>query len=192
MTFKHFDKALLLPLLFALFTVPQMSTSASAGQPFSLRAIHQGLFSRYPGVSHLSPVQLQNALNGPLRKDFLVLDASQADEFAVSHIKGARRVDPSIWHAAFMKKFGAAAKNKTVVIYCSVGERSSKLAKYVQQSLLQKGAKAVYNLQGGIFKWHNDQRPLVNNKGATRFVHPYDKHWGRLLKRAGLARYSPR
>jgi len=187
MTFRLFSKLTLIALAFTLIASP----IAIAKQPFTLRAIHSGLLSRYAGVSHMSPVQLQNGLAGPDRNKFLVLDSREVNEFAVSHIKGAKRVDPSIWHSVFMKKFAKAAKGKTVVIYCSVGERSSKLAKYVQKALMQEGAKAVYNLQGGIFKWHNDQRNLLIDKsGTTSFVHPYDKHWGQLVKRADKLRYS--
>ena len=191
MNFRFALRTTIAALLFALLVPQLLLSAASAKQPFTLREIHKGLLSRYVGVSHMSPVQLQNGLKGPDRNKFLVLDAREVDEFSVSHIKGAKRVDPSIWHSAFMNKFGAAAKGKTVVIYCSVGERSSKLAKYVQKSLMQKGANAVYNLQGGIFKWHNEQRSLLTDaKGSTSFVHPYDKHWGQLVKRSDKLRYS--
>ncbi len=182
-------KTIMLTMVLALFAAPL----ASAKQPFTLDNIQKGLLVRYAGVSHMSPVQLQKGLTGPKRRKYLVLDAREKNEFAVSHIKGAKRVDPSIWHSAFMRKFGPLARGKTVVIYCSVGERSSKLVKYVQQALKQNGAKAVYNLQGGIFKWHNEGRPLlVDAKGTTDLVHPYDKHWGQLVKRASKRRYSPK
>ena len=164
----------------------------NAKQEFTLENIHEGLQSRYVGVDHMSPVQLQKILAGPDADKFLVLDSREVDEFSVSHIKGAVRVDPSIWHSSFMSKFGKQAKGKTVVIYCSVGERSSKLAKYVQQALKKSGANAVYNLQGGIFKWHNDQRGLLDKTGNTKFVHPYNKHWGQLVQRDKLLRYSPK
>ncbi len=177
----------------ALLLTLLMAPIAIAKQPFTLDNIHQGLQSRYEGVSHMSPTQLQKALSGPDASKFLVLDSRELSEFAVSHIKGAKRVDPSIWHSSFMSKFAKQAKGKTVVIYCSVGERSSKLAKYVQKALMKQGATGVYNLQGGIFKWHNDQRKmLVNGTGSTKFVHPYDKHWGQLVQREKLLRYSPK
>ena len=180
-------KTSLTALLFALF----LPILANAKQPFSLDAIQQGLLSRYAGVAHMDLGKLQKGLSGADKNKYLVLDAREKDEFAVSHIEGAKRVDPSIWHSAFMSKFGAMAKGKTVVIYCSVGERSSKMAKYVQQALMQNGAKGVYNLHGGIFKWHNEKRPLRATKGSTDFVHPYNKHWGQLVKRSDKLRYSP-
>ncbi len=77
---------------------------------------------------------------------------------------------------------------KTAVFYCSVGVRSSRLAERVAQGLKARGAVAVDDLAGGIFAWHGEARPLVDAKGPTDFVHPYDATWGRLLARPQLAR----
>ncbi|MCF6200431.1 MAG: rhodanese-like domain-containing protein [Hyphomicrobiaceae bacterium] len=192
MTFRHFAQLGLATLLLTLFVAPSGGNHAHAKPPFTLESIQQGLLSRYEGVSHMSIARLQKDLAGPGKSNYLVLDAREKDEFAVSHIPGARRVDPGIWHSSFMSKFGKIAKGKTVVIYCSVGERSSKMAKYVQAALIKNGAKGVYNLQGGIFQWHNEKRPLMASKGKTDYVHPYNKYWGQLLKRSAKLRYSPK
>ena len=190
---RYFDKiALTSALLMALLVAPIADNTASAKQPFTLESIQRGLLSRYEGVSHMSTAKLQKDLTGPDKSKYLVLDAREKNEFAVSHIPGARRVDPGIWHSSFMSKFGQMAKGKTVIFYCSVGERSSKLAKYVQEALKRNGAKAVYNLKGGIFEWHNEKRPLRTAKGKTDYVHPYNKYWGQLLKRSAKLRYSPK
>ena len=53
------------------------------------------------------------------------------------------------------------------------------------------GAQAVYNLDGGIFAWHNERRALTNAAGATDYVHPFDDYWGRLLERRDLIRTVP-
>ena len=49
---------------------------------------------------------------------------------------------------------------------------------------------AVVNLEGGIFHWHNQRRPLQSNGGSTHFVHPYNDHWGQLITRRHLLRYE--
>ena len=183
---------ILASLLLALLATSLDTAPASARAPFTLENIQKGLLTRYEGVAHMSIAQLQKDLTGSGKSQYLVLDAREKGEFAVSHIAGAKRVDPGIWHSSFMNKFGKMARGKTVVIYCSVGERSSKMAKYVQAALMKNGAKGVYNLQGGIFKWHNEKRPLMTSNGNTDFVHPYDKHWGQLLKRPAKLRYSPK
>ncbi len=48
----------------------------------------------------------------------------------------------------------------------------------------------AYNLEGSLFKWANEGRPMVNSEGVkTIHAHPYSVVWGRLLHRA--LRYWP-
>jgi len=83
----------------------------------------------------------------------------------------------------------APKRGKTVVFYCSVGERSSRMATHVRDVAREAGAKEIYNLSGGIFAWHNDRLPLVSAPGRpTEFVHPFDATWGRLVDRQSLTR----
>ncbi len=70
-------------------------------------------------------------------------------------------------------------RRKAIVVYCSVGYRSEKIAEQMQAA----GYQRVYNLVGGIFEWANYGKPLVDRDGKpTRAVHPYDAVWGRWLK----------
>lgn len=42
----------------------------------------------------------------------------------------------------------------------------------------------VYNLEGSIFKWANEGRPLVDPTGNTaKLCHPYSAVWGKLLNK---------
>ena len=53
----------------------------------------------------------------------------------------------------------------------------------VADKLSKEGIKDVYNLEGSIFQWANENRELVtgnNNKKAEK-VHTYNKLWGLLL-----------
>lgn len=125
------------------------------------------------------------------KHDVVVIDVRESDEFGISHIDGAIRVDPGMWTSAFISKFGKEAGGKTFVFYCSVGVRSSKLAGRVQSKLKELGAAGVYNLEGGIFRWHNEQRRLVDEKGVTQLVHKYDDSWGKLVSRQDLAVTQP-
>ena len=160
-----------------------------AREPFTLEAVRAQVVRDYGGVAQLSTQTFVAQL--ARRPDVLLLDVREEDEFAVSHIAGAERVDPDVWRWTFMNRFGEKVRGKTVVFYCSVGVRSSRLAERVQAALKEQGAKAVYNLDGGIFAWHNERRGLVNAKGETDFVHPFDSYWGQLVKRGELARKSP-
>ena len=77
-----------------------------------------------------------------------ILDTREEDEFNVSHLKNARQVG-NFWFD--MRKVYDIPKNATVVVYCSVGVRSEKIA----EKLIASGYKNVFNLYGGIFEWIN-------------------------------------
>ncbi|GBE42566.1 putative adenylyltransferase/sulfurtransferase MoeZ [bacterium BMS3Bbin10] len=163
---------------------------ASAKDPVTLDAIRAKVRQDYPGVQQLSTKALAEriARGAPV----VLLDVREKQEFAVSRIRGAQRVDPGIWRSTFMNRFGDKLRGKTVVFYCSVGVRSSRLAASVQAALKERGVGEVYNLDGGVFAWHNEMRPLENGQGATDFVHPYDKYWGKLVDRRALVSTTPK
>ena len=105
----------------------------------------------------------------------LLLDVREPAEYAVSHIAGARSVPwQSDWEAALKE----IPKTQPIVVYCSIGYRSSALALKVQRA----GFAQVATLEGSIFKWASEGRPLIGSDGrATTVVHPYDASWGRLI-----------
>ena len=129
---------------------------------------------RFPEVPQLSTQDLQAWLNDPSRPEPLLLDVRTEREFSVSHLPGASRVDPSS-NASEVIPFLPAGRS--IVTYCSVGYRSSGMA----QKLLKAGVKSVQNLEGSIFQWANDGRPLENNGKPADKVDPFDAKWGKLL-----------
>jgi rhodanese-related sulfurtransferase len=155
----------------------------------ALAAVHQWVAIRHRGVKHLSAADMDK-LRIRASEDFLLIDVRTAPEYAVSHLGNAVRVAPSIKTDDFMREFGTKLKGRTLVLYCSVGERSSRLAARIQQAGMAAGATAVYNLTGGIFNWHNQSRQLVNENGATKLVHPYSDTWSRLLLNQKLTSYA--
>ncbi len=156
---------------------------------FTLTAVHKDIQADYPGVSHLRADTLLKAIKKNETQDFIIFDVREKREFEISHIKGAYQLNPSSWASQFMKKYGQQVKGKRVVFYCSVGVRSSKMARYLKQDLLNAGATSVVNLTQGLFGWSNNKYPMVNEKGATPFIHPYNDHWGQLLKSKENWRY---
>ena len=82
-------------------------------------------------------------------------------------------------------------RDKQIIVYCSVGVRSSRFAKRTQEELRAMGASSVSNLEQGIFGWHNDRRALEDSNGKTDAVHPYDENWKRYVERKEKARYEP-
>jgi rhodanese-related sulfurtransferase len=134
----------------------------------------------FPGVRQLPPFELSARLE---TDSVFLLDVREQVEFDVSHLERAERVDPSARAADVLGHLGPRAGGAAIVFYCSVGQRSSRMAARTQADLAGRGARAVYNLRGGIFAWHNEERALVNALGPTRYVHPYNSSWGRLLER---------
>ena len=175
---------------FALLAfLASLSISAIADEGYSLPKLEQSIAKRFPTVESLTLKQFQENLQH--QQDVIVLDVREEGEFDVSRISKSERVSPSVSKLDFLKRYAQNAKGKTFVLYCSVGYRSSQLAARIQSSLMQAGAKGVYNLQGGIFAWHNGAKPLVKagNK-KTELVHPYSKKWGRYLTNQELTSYG--
>jgi len=101
--------------------------------------------------------------------NLVLIDARPQVEFAVSHLRGAVRMTPDL--------LAKLSKDTPIVVYCSVGYRSAELA----QRLDSQGYKQVRNLEGSIFEWANEGRPVYSGKEQVHKVHPYDSEWGRLL-----------
>jgi rhodanese-related sulfurtransferase len=153
-----------------------------------LDKIHRDIVTKYSDVKQLGAVELQSMKDSAV----IVFDVREEEEFAVSHIGGAVRVDPDIELTEFANKYSTELSGKTIVFYCSVGRRSSELASQLAGMLKTNGAVAAFNLSGGIFRWHNERRPLMSlNKQETIFIHPYNFYWGRLIDDRAAIRYKP-
>ena len=107
--------------------------------------------------------------------DYILLDAREEPEFNISHIKGAIHVGYNSLKYDELKKLD---KDANIVVYCSIGYRSEKIAEYLEA----QGFKHVQNLIGSIFEWSNQGHGLVDNQSKpTRRVHAYSKDWQRWL-----------
>ena len=47
------------------------------------------------------------------------------------------------------------------------------------------------NMEGSIFKWANEGRPVYRDGERVEKVHPYNETWGRLLDKARRASVPP-
>ena len=133
------------------------------------------LHSKFNDISWITTEQLASRLAEKDRPPPVLLDVRTPAEYEVSHLKGARQVDPKADAGSAAK---GIAKDAPIVTYCSVGYRSGEMA----ERLRAAGYTRVQNLEGSIFQWANERRPLVRGEGerVTR-VHPYNAVWGRLL-----------
>ncbi|MEO6788387.1 MAG: rhodanese-like domain-containing protein, partial [Chthoniobacteraceae bacterium] len=130
---------------------------------------------RFPDVSHLSPTSLDAWLRDTQRAAPQIVDARSEEEFEVSHLASARRVDPESTASAALSALDA---ERPIVIYCSAGYRGATLARRLQTA----GRREVWNLEGGIFAWSNAGLPVESAGQTTRRVHPFSFFFNRLLK----------
>ena len=173
-----------IPIITALGVIAGAALYAH-NRPADLNALHQGIISDYSQISHISA----EAFDRQNTDDIILLDIREADEFAISHIAGAQRIDPEMSTENLLTQLPKDLTNKTIIVYCSVGRRSSALAARTKTHLLAKGAADIVNLEGGIFGWHNEKRPLTSASGSTDYIHPYNEYWNRWVKRKDKARY---
>lgn len=107
----------------------------------------------------------------------------------VSQLAGATRCEPDgdLERVASMAAAAAAAKMMHVVAYCSVGYRSSQLA---AQLMARHPDLRISNLEGGLFQWASEGRPMVCGAHPAHHVHPFDRAWGLLLP-SHMRSYAP-
>jgi hypothetical protein len=77
-------------------------------------------------------------------------------------------------------------KDAAIITYCSVGYRSAEFAR----SLRAAGYTNIRNLEGSIFQWANEGRPLAPAGTSAQKVHPYSRFWSGLVKKERRADLS--
>ena len=157
----------------AFIALLALSPLVSAGAEGAAMATTQRIIrDKFPDVPQVPTTTLAEWLqheDGPV-----LVDVREPEEYAVSHLAGARRASSLEGAVAALAD---TPRNQRIVVYCSVGYRSSKLARELRAA----GYENVHNLEGSIFEWANEGRPVYRNGQAVREVHPYNWFWGRLL-----------
>lgn len=126
-----------------------------------------GLLSHKVPETNVPDVQHQGGI--------LFLDAREIEEYEVSRLPGAIWVG---YDDFSMERLQGVAKDQPIVVYCSVGYRSERVA----GKLIDQGFTRVSNLYGGIFEWANQGYPLENREGQTRAIHAYNRAWSKWVK----------
>ncbi len=137
--------------------------------------LKRSLRVKFSDVDWITTAQLTAWLHAPDRPPPVLLDVRTPAEWDVSHLPGARRVDPD---ASAQIAASGLSKSTPIVTYCSVGYRSAQMA----ERLRRAGYEHVQDLEGSIFQWANEGRPLVREGRPVTQVHPYNATWGRLLR----------
>lgn len=135
---------------------------------------------QYPDVPQISGKDLAVWLASPTGVKPVIFDVRTQEEFQVSHLVGAHRVDPE---AELSSEDLPDDKKRAIVVYCSTGERSAGFARRLQRA----GHSSVLLLEGAIVRWANEGRPMTNERELVTKVHPGDSQTASLLKEARRA-----
>ena len=138
------------------------------------------MIERTHRVKHLATDELAAMLAGS--KPPLLFDIRTAEEYEKSHLETAIRLDPDTSSDAFAAHYVSLITGRDLVFYCSVGQRSSELFERVEGVCEKAKAKSFRNLRGGIFRWYNEGKPVVNALGMTDDIHEHDPIWGMMLE----------
>jgi rhodanese-related sulfurtransferase len=181
--------------IFSAFGITQLIMIAAIGAalyfaytPWRWENVRQDLLKKYPNLANITGVELEQWLRdvkvGKSPQAPIILDVRSEAEFKVSHIPAARNVragsTPEQMNLPGREKRETEAP-PAVVVYCTVGYQSSEVA----EGLKKAGFTRVQWLEGGIFKWANEQRALEDSNGATATkVHPGNSESAGILNRA--------
>ena len=129
----------------------------------------------FPGVPQMSVEELERRLDEAPAP--LLIDVREPSEYEVSHLRGAIHAQ-----GKDIARAVAAAAGRPVVLYCSVGYRSSAAVADLIQLNDPEILDRIWNLEGSIFEWANSGRPVYRGGVEVDHVHPYDRQWSKLLE----------
>ena len=85
--------------------------------------------------------------------DYVLIDVRTPPEIAQGKIENALEMD--VKDASFASSVDQLDPNKTILVYCRSGKRSTRAARIMEQ----KGFQKIYNLKGGYLDWKSKFSP---------------------------------
>jgi rhodanese-related sulfurtransferase len=168
----------LVRIFLVLFVIPTLVGAVvmvAAGRPLAFEVLQRGTAQKFPEVKWILTNDLARWLEDSAGSRPVVLDARSEPEFEVSHLRGARRIDP---YRPSLRSLAGLPKDTSFVVYSSAGYRGALVASW----LARQGYPNVQNLGSGLFQWVNEGKPLFRREQQAQVVHPYDRYWGWLLE----------
>lgn len=115
-----------------------------------------------------------------VKENYLLLDARELTEYETSHIPGSMHFG---FENPILESLEKIDKDQPIVMYCSIGYRSEKMAELLQE----QGFTNVKNLYGSIFEWGNKSYPLEDQNGEnTNKIHTYNRLWSKWVENTAL------
>ena len=104
-------------------------------------------------VSAKEAVDLIDKHNGD--SDFAILDIRTPGEFQSGHLQSALLID--FYSQTFVDQLSRLDKEKTFLIYCRTGNRSTRSLEIFKKLKFQK----IYHMANGISTWYSEGFPVV-------------------------------
>jgi rhodanese-related sulfurtransferase len=158
-------------MLFVLPTVIGGVIMLMAGRPVIFELLQRGISYKFPDVHWIVTRDLARWLEDSTRPQPVVLDARSEAEYQVSHLEGAKRIDP---YKPSLTGLSRLPKDTPIVVYSSAGYRGARVAHWLGRA----GYPQVQNLGSSLFQWANEGRPIFQGGRPAGLVHPYDGRWG--------------
>ena len=95
-------------------------------------------------------------------KDVVVLDVRTPEEFKEGHVPGARNVD--VMDKSFAERAKSLDKDKTYLVYCQSGGRSTRAA----AKMKEMGFGKLYNFAGSMVEWEKAGKPIEKDEAKGR------------------------
>jgi len=138
---------------------------------YGLNTAKRFLRWKFDDIHHITTAELAAQMKS--ENPPAILDIRELEEYETSHLPNARHLLPQSSDAQIKELLSVIPTNRPLVLYCSVGYRSSNMAR----KLKSLGRDNVSNLEGSIFAWAVDGHSLK----PKRQVHPYNWFGGRLI-----------
>ncbi len=113
------------------------------------------LFATLASAGEVKHVKAKEAAELLAKDEVIVLDVRTSDEFADGHIKGAKNID-FLDDSKFKAETAKLDKDKTYLVHCQAGGRSSKSLKPLQDLGLQN----LIHLDDGFAGWQEAGLPV--------------------------------
>ena len=138
---------------------------------YGLNTAKRFLRWKFDDVHHITTAELAAQMKG--ENPPAILDIRGLEEYETSHLPNARHLPPESTDAQIQKLLSSIPAKRPIVVYCSVGYRSSTMAR----RLKALGRVNVSNLEGSIFAWAGEGQKLE----PQQTVHPYNWFGRRML-----------
>ena len=108
----------------------------------------------------LSSQEFSNSISSI--QDKIILDVRTPAEYSSGHIQDAINID---WNNGdFEQKTSSIDKNKTIMVYCLSGGRSSAAASYLRSA----GYRDIKELDGGMMSWRAANLPVSMQQASQK------------------------